>query len=754
MPADKSLLAGGSVISAPPAATPASIARPFRAWALLLSFTATLFLSAALLFLVEPMISKMALPQLGGSPSVWNTCLFFFQAVLLLGYGYAHGLTRWLGRRGQVLVHIALLAAVALFLPLSFGSDAPSATLPPVLWLLGRLALTVGLPFFALSATAPLLQSWFSRFDHPAARDPYFLYAASNVGSLLALLSYPLLVEPAMPLAAQSRTWSVAFAMLAGAIVLCAARYLLRGRESAPAAIAAAPPNAATRRQRLSWIALAFVPSSLLLGVTAHITTDIGSAPLFWVVPLALYLLTFALAFARRPPLRHEWMVRLQPLLVIPLVVAISSLLLPIVTTMAFNLAAFFVIAMVCHGELARSRPEASRLTEFYLFVSLGGVLGGLFNTLVAPLLFPDVWEYPLLLALSCLARPAIAPGGRDALRKDLIYPAVFFALLLLAFHFRLVPLGVRITGLGALAFILPGLALLNFSARPLRLALGLAAWMLVPALITLQGSLLTTRSFFGVYRVSTDDQNQLTLLTHGTTIHGAESRLPGEEAIPLTYYSREGPFGRFFRAAAARRIGHVGVLGLGAGALACYSRPGQSWIFFEIDPVVERIARDERFFHYLSQCGNGPRVVLGDARLMLQDAADGGFDVLILDVFSSDSVPMHLLTREALALYFKKLAPSGVLLLHVSNRYLDLAPVVTALAADAGAPLRHMLYRPPPDAVPLRQMGTELLVMAKPGGDLDFLTADAGWDIPPAAPATALWTDQRSDILRSIRAF
>jgi SAM-dependent methyltransferase len=738
---------------------PARIAHPLPALILLLSYMATLLLSAALLFLVQPMISKMALPQLGGSPSVWNTCLFFFQAVLLLGYAYSHGLTRWVGRRGQVVIHLALLAIVALFLPLSFGGDAPPIAVPPVLWLLGRLALTVGLPFFAISATAPLLQSWFSRFDHPAARDPYFLYAASNVGSLLALLSYPLLVEPALPLALQSRLWSVGFAALAVAMMLCAIVYLLRGAERGPAA--AAPASAAmhaastaTGWQRLRWVALAFVPSSLLLGVTAHITTDIGSAPLFWVVPLALYLLTFALAFAARPPLRHEWMVRLQPLLVIPLVVAISSVLLPIFVTMAFNLAAFFVIAMVCHGELARSRPEVSRLTEFYLLVSLGGVLGGLFNTLIAPLLFPDVWEYPLLLALSCLARPALSEGGRDARWKDVAYPALFFLVLLLAFHFRLVPMSTRITGLGALAFVLPGLVLLNFSARPLRFALGLAAWMLVPGLLSLQSSLLTARSFFGVYRVSVDEKEGITVLTHGTTIHGAESRRPGEETFELSYYSKEGAYGRFFQATAGRRIERVAVLGLGAGALACYSRPGQSWAFYEIDPLVERIARDERFFHYLSRCGNHPRVVLGDARLMLGDAVDGGYDLLVLDVFSSDNVPMHLLTREALALYFRKLAPDGILILHVSNRYLDLAPVVTALAADAGAPLRHMLYRPPPDAIPLRHMGTELLVMGKPGADLSFLTADAGWDIPPPAPATALWTDQRSDILRSIRGF
>jgi hypothetical protein len=728
------------------------IARPLPAALLLPSYMVALFLSAALLFIVEPMISKMVLPQLGGSPNVWNTCLFFFQAVLLLGYAYSHALTKWVGRRGQVAIHATLLATVLLFLPLSFGGGAPPGAVPPALWLLSRLALTVGLPFFAISATAPLLQSWFSGFEHSSARDPYFLYAVSNLGSLLALLSYPLLIEPALPLALQSGYWSAGFAVLAGALLLCATSYLLQGnaRGAVPAAIGTL--RFAARGQRLRWVALAFVPSSLLLGVTAHITTDIGSAPLFWVLPLALYLLSFALAFARRPPLRHEWMIRLQPLVVIPLAVAISSLALPIVTSMAFNLAAFFVIAMVCHGELARLRPDASRLTEFYLFVSLGGVLGGLFNALLAPLLFSQVWEYPLLLALSCLALPASSSGGRHALLKDIAYPAAFFALLLSALHFRLVPMEAHITAIGTLAFVLPGVALLNFSSRPLRFALALAAWLFVPQLISLHDSLLTARSFFGVYRVSADERDQITVFTHGTTVHGAESTRPGEETIPLTYYSREGPFGRFFRAAGGRRIDKVGVLGLGAGALACYSRPGQSWTFYEIDPLVERIARDERFFHYLSRCGNGPRVVLGDARLTLGDAADGSYDLLILDVFSSDSVPMHLLTREALGLYLKKLTRDGILLLHVSNRYLDLVPVVTALAADAGASLRHMLYRPQAGAVPLRSMGTELIAMAKPGGDLRFLASDAGWDIPPVAPASALWTDQRSDILRSIR--
>ena len=730
-----------------------ALARLVPAWTVLPVYAATLFLSAGLLFVVQPMISKMALPHLGGSPSVWTTCVFFFQATLLLGYTYAHGLTRWLGRAGQIGVHAAVLAAVSLALPVTFAA----ATIPPggspVLWLLGRLGVTVGPPVLAITATAPLLQRWFWQVGHPSSHDPYFLYAASNAGSLLALLAYPFLFEPNLALTRQSTLWTSGFVLLSLGVALSAAGYWARS-PAGPAETVETPRHEGLRlgRERLRWIALAFVPSSLLLGVTAHITTDIAAAPLFWVVPLALYLLTFVMAFARRPPLRHETMVRLMPIFLIPVVIAGPPLVLPALVLLTLNLACFLVIAMVCHGELARTRPEVGRLTEFYFFLSLGGVLGGLFNAIVAPVLFPDVWEYPLALVAACFVRPGALEDRKPGLAYDLLLPAALFVLLIVS-RTMLAPAGSQLSpAAGFAGYLLPALAIMSFRRRRLRFALGVAACVLVPALTPLADTLLTARSFFGVYRVRTVDDGRGRILMHGTTLHGAMSLIPGEETVPTGYYSREGPFGRFFSALDTRDVGQVGIIGLGTGGLACYAKPGQRWTFYEIDPLVERIARDERYFPFMARCGNHPRVVLGDGRLTLAAAPDGGFDVFIIDAFSSDSIPPHLLTKEALALYLRKLAAHGVLLFHISNRYLDLAPVIAALASSAGAPARYLDYRPSDMNESWRRLSTVVVAVAPPGDSLDFLSREAGWISPPPPPATALWTDQRSDIVRTIR--
>jgi hypothetical protein len=706
---------------------------------LLPGFAVTLFVGACLLFLVQPMVSKMMLPHLGGSPNVWNTCMCFFQAMLLLGYAYAHWLVTRFGGLAQAAIHAAILGLAALFLPFDLTTQLPPAEGSPVPWLIARLATTVGPPFFAISATAPLLQRWFSRTDHPAAGDPYFLYAASNAGSLLALLAYPLIVEPALPLWQQSRDWSFGLGVLAFGIALCWVGY--RSRLVAAPVVAEAAPRPAVA-DRLRWVAYAFVPSSLLLAVTAYITTDLASAPLFWVVPLALYLATFIVAFSRRPWLSHTLMLRLQPLLIIPVV--ILSVGLHSVWLLLLHLACFFVIAMVCHGELARSRPNARDLTEFYLWISLGGVLGGLFDALLAPLLFPDIWEYPLMLVAACAIRPAGMADGKAAWRGDVLLPALLLAGLL-----ALLLLGDLPTWLVFAASAIAAVVLVKFSERRWRFALGVGACLLFMQLLSSGETLATTRSFFGVNRVRLMEDGAVRVLQHGTTVHGVESTRPGTATTPLGYYNREGPFGRFFAAIAARGVSRVGVVGLGTGGLACYARSGQSWTFHEIDPAVENLARDERFFHFLGACGNQPRIVLGDARLTLGEVPDHGYDLIVIDAFSSDSIPLHLLTREALALYLRKLAAGGVVLFHISNRYLDLAPVVAALAKDAGAPARHLLYLPS-DPSTIERLGAEVMAVGQPGGDLGFLADDAGWQAPPT-PA-ALWTDERSDIVSRVR--
>jgi hypothetical protein len=716
--------------AAAPAINPARLLLP--------GFAATLFLGAGLLFAVEPMVSSMILPALGGSPSVWNICLCFFQAMLLAGYAYAHWLANRFDGRSQALIHGAVLGLSLLFLPIDLTGQAPPPDAAPMPWLLARLLVAVGPPFFAVSATGPLLQCWFSRTGHASAGDPYFLYSASNAGSLLALLAYPLLVVRVMPLSAQALWWSFGLVALAVAIGACWAGHRLHPGAATRAEAAPAIRPAAAERWR--WVGYSFLPSALLLAVTAHITTDLAAAPLFWVIPLALYLTTFIIAFARRPVLPHAGMATALPYLLMMVVLASVGeygiwRLLP-------HLACFFVAAMVCHGELARSRPRVGSLTEFYLWVSIGGVLGGVFDAVLAPAMFPDIWEYPLLLAGAGLVCFGSRPGGARLRRVDLVAAAVLFLGFAALVHWDAPPRW------AVLAAVTAGLAaMLWFRERRWSFALGIAACLgglQVPAADTLA----TTRSFFGVNRVQEVDGGTIRMLRHGTTVHGAESLRPGEETRMLSYYTQEGPFGRFFAALAGRGLSRVGVVGLGVGELACYAAPGQSWTFHEIDPAVAMLAR--RHFDFLERCGNHPGIVLGDARLTLQSVPDHSYDAIVIDAFTSDSIPVHLLTREALALYQRKLAPDGAILFHVSNLYLDLAPVIAALAQDAGAPARGLVYMPTDSTI--EHASTQVVAVGQPGGDLDILKPEAGWTAMPPAPAATLWTDQRSDIVSHIR--
>jgi hypothetical protein len=720
-------------------------------------YVLTLFLGSGLLFLVEPILTKMVLPQLGGTANVWNTCLFFFQSALLVGYLYAHALARYLGLRAQLAVHLAVLLLAILFLPLDpVRGAAPPADASPALWLLLRLSLTAGVPFVAIAATAPLLQRWFSLTDHADASDPYFLYAASNAGSLLGLLSYPLLIEPALPLSLQNRLWSAGFCLLVGGILACWVG--CRMRLATPPAAAAGETVETDFRDRLLWVVYAFVPASLLLGVTTEITADLVSAPLFWVIPLALYLLTFILVFARRPLLPRRWAIRLMALLLVPLsavpVAVLWSNFTNAVWLWPLQLAVFFIIAMVCHGKLAARRPPAGSLTEFYLCLSLGGVLGGLSNALIAPLIFASVWEYPLAIFAACLLRPAAAGGSRGAVLRDLLLPALMLVALLVFLRFQSLPGAVVLPALAAMAA-----GLLWFGKRRWRFALGVGVWLLAGQIVTGLGVVESLRSFYGVYRVLLGVGPTL-LLVNGTTLQGAESTVAGEEYTPLTYYAPTGPFGDFFRATEGQigvfantvgvlddfhPINRVGLIGLGVGSLACYAKPGQEFTFYEIDPLVVKIASDKRLFHFLSHCGEGARIVVGDARQKLQEVPDHYYDVIILDAFSSDTIPVHLLTREALRLFQRKLTPGGVVLYHISNHWLRLAPVVAALAADTGVVAKSDVRRPRRQSI--ADTGAWVVAVATRNDNLDFLTPQLGWQ-PLTGPRSELWTDERSDII------
>lgn len=739
-------------------------------------FALSIFLSALLLFSVQPMFGKMVLPSLGGAPGVWNTSMVFFQTVLLAGYAYAHFSVKFLGERRQAILHIVLLLSAFLVLPIGLPADSKPWPGQPEIWLLWTLAQSVGLPFVAVSATAPLLQKWFSRTGHPHAGDPYFLYGASNIGSLIALLGYPFLIEPVLALGDQSTAWMLGYGVLAvliAASVLVALRRPALSEETTPLqhdreveAVRPAWP------QKLRWIVLALVPSSLLLGVTSHISTDVAAVPLLWVIPLALYLLTFVMVFSRRPLLRHSWMLRLQPIVLIPL---LASFIWPFGVAIAapIHLIAFFVTAMVCHGELARQRPSVEHLTEFYLWMSFGGMLGGFFAALAAPMIFNAVVEYPLMVVLACLLRPFAETSedlrGRNKRRVALdgLLPLLLFAALVL--YLSSLEKGFSDLGLIGtfIVFQVLALSIYGFSARPIRLSLGLAAVFLAAAVTGQNAQILTQdRSFFGISRVAQSADGRFMLLTHGTTLHGAQNREAANLRDPLTYFHRDGPIGQVFSTLGSAGLSPatVGVVGLGAGSMACYREPGQAWTFYEIDPTMERIARDPAYFRYLPDCAADAAVVIGDARLSLQDAADGKYDLFVLDAFSSDAIPMHLLSREALALYETKLAPNGVMAFHISNRTLDLLPILARLAEDAGLAGRYQNYiMPHVGYEDDYKVGSQWVVLGRSEEDLAFLGSSSdlpkaedaqgtGWRDLAAQPKGRLWTDDFSDILGALR--
>jgi hypothetical protein len=713
-------------------------------------FALSLFASASLLFLVEPMLARMLLPLLGGTPAVWNTCLVFFQAALLAGYLYAHAATRWMERRTQMAAHLGVVAAALLVLPLGVAqSRTPSAQENPVLWILITLLGTVGLPFFALSASAPILQKWFAQTGHKSAGDPYFLYAASNAGSLLGLLAYPLLLEPLLPLSLQSRFWTFGYAGLLAVTALCAASVWRMHPVGALHTTEITPAPA--WRTRAHWVALAFVPSSLMLGVTTALTTDVPAIPFFWVLPLAVYLLSFVLVFASRPPIPHDMLVRRLPFaILIALIPTVTKTRLPIALLLVLYLMVLFAVAMVCHGELARSRPGIGRLTEFYLWISLGGVLGGIFNSLIAPVVFSSAVEFPLALILAALLRPE--KGEKKGNPGDWLLPALLGVSMVAAITAMRHLVSKPSLLWNSLLFGYAILWCLSFGNRRYRFALGLTAVLLASSTYTGPfGSILhTERSFFGVSRVTNEHADQFRYLFHGGTIHGIQSLDPARSREPLSYYARTGPIGQVFEELSA---GDVAIVGLGAGSMACYMRGGQSLTYYEIDRSVKRIATDPRYFTFLSQCAPYARIVIGDARLSLRGAPDWGYKLIVLDAFSSDSIPVHLLTREALQLYLRKLAPGGVLAFHISNLYLDLTPILGTQARDAGL---VSLVRDD-TAVPQAEMDagkypSMWLVMSRNESDLGGLARDARWKPAQPKPGNRVWTDDYSDLLGIIK--
>jgi hypothetical protein len=798
-------------------------------------FAGTLFLSAVLLFLVQPMMAKMVLPLLGGTPAVWNTCMVFFQAALLGGYLYAHLTTTWLDPRRQVLVHGALVLVPALCLPLSIGTGwVPSGDANPIPWLLGLMVVSVGLPFFVIATSAPLLQRWFAETGHPAARDPYVLYAASNLGSMAALLGYPVLLEPCFRLTAQSWMWSIGYGLLVLLVLGCAA---IVWRSSGKSDDRHDPSRlhadwSAARlgwKLQLRWLALAFVPSSLMLGVTTYMTTDIAAIPLLWVMPLALYLLSFILVFARIPPAVHRLMAAAAPVLIVSLIfMMISGLVTNISLVIALHLATFFVMALFCHGALARSRPGARHLTAFYLWMSLGGMLGGMFNALLAPMLFRTLLEYVLVLTLGCLLLPA-ATGGRwqrwlcgtcfaavilgghnigwllgrlpqllggvleggldlswaglppgfevivmstaaaayilcrktDRTQRALdvglpLLLGLFAAGLMFSgqgSYWGLGTLPLHYPWLTAVATIgLPLAACWTLRVRPVRFGLGLAAVLLASALVEVSSSdvVYRVRSFFGAHRVERQT-NHVYRFYHGTTLHGLQSRAETERSKPFAYFHQRGPIGQVFdsyRKAGSRQ--RLAVLGLGIGTLACYGQAGDEYTFYEIDPEVERIAEDPEYFTFLQDArhrGVGVQVVLGDGRLKLAEAPENHYDILIADAFSSDAIPVHLITAQALELYLGRLTEDGLLAFQITNRYVNLEPVLYRLAQHFG--LRGLIQYDPGHGEGAGCPSTWVVLARRPDRLGPLLGHHAKrWRPLAGQPGVGLWSDDFSNLL------
>lgn len=748
---------------------------------MLAAFGIAIFLAAGLLFVVQPMVGKVLLPLLGGSPSVWNTCMVFFQGVLLLGYLYAHLLSTRLKPRAQVGVHLVVLLAAAAMLPSPVEVGSPVGR-EPVWWVVRTLALTIGLPFFAVSTSGPLLQRWFSRTDHPAASDPYFLYAASNAGSLLGLLSYPAVVEPLMTRHAQAFSWAVGFWMLAPLVLACAFVASRSRAGGVPEAAPAAPSVGWSRRVR--WVVLAAVPSSLMLGVTQHMGTDIASIPLLWIIPLGLYLLSFVLAFSRRwGGTSSAWGRVLPVLVVVAMLTMLARSLHPIPLILGAHVAAFFVAAMMCHRRLAEDRPPAASLTEFYLCLSLGGVLGGAFNALAAPVLFDSVVEYAVVLALACLLRPQVAGdlGSMTRSRRQVEWVVALGAAALVGIclagaesaHRRYVlldgwmgrllvgrleldpDLAVRVLMAGVPSVLcislLPGRGSLRFGAC--------AAVLLVASNFTgVRGVILhQERSFFGVSRVGSDQAGRWHSLTHGTTLHGLQGRDESVRRTPSTYYHPTGPIGQvILMMQNSGGFGRAAFVGLGAGSLAAYGRAGDVLDFYEIDPSIIRIAREPAYFTYVADAeaaGATVRFMEGDGRLGLAspDVPGASYDLIAVDAFSSDMIPVHLLTLEAVRAYQAKIRPGGLLAFHVSNRYFELRPALWRIAGEVGWECWHL-----DDGTTEAQEGegkkeSVWVVLARDRADLGPLARiPTRWEPyrPGVKEKTPLWTDDFSPVL------
>lgn len=748
-------------------------------------FTLSVFTGSFLLFLVQPMVGKILLPVMGGVPAVWTTCMLFFQMMLLAGYLYAEKTLRYLGSERQSILHVLFMTAGFIMLPLGIDTEVSKSLVgSPIVWLMIRLTTSIGFLFFILSANAPLLQRYYSQAGQSDSADPYFLYAASNCGSLLALLAYPLLIEPFFSLTFQRQLWSAIYVLQTFLMMACcfvfwqSGNKVLHRQNEVNSQAVAGKTAQATWRQAFFWLLMGFIPCSAMLAVTTHVSTDIASFPLLWIIPLSLYLVSFILVFAKNTRWRDvNWENYMYPAVLLAMIMYHVRLVDNIWYTIPLHFLAMFLICMCFHARLATDRPAAELLNSYYVWMSVGGIFGGIFNSIFAPMFFVDQVEYLLTLFAALLLVSFMAKEFSDPALSSLRKGVIFFVFLLAFAVMAGLDMG-QFTKHGGLFWTLLGLLFLDIFFRFRKIVwLPLLALLIAGFLVQLKdvSVVFKARSFFGVLKVfrttneGRESDPDLKLegqrdvfyrLQHGSTLHGIERRINSMRmAFPLAYYSRQSPIGAVMRAGLiGRAFRQIGVIGLGVGTLAWYGRPWQHFDFFEIDPKVVEIAENPKLFSYLSNCKAARQNYVGDARIALQDIPDQKYDLLVIDAYSSDAIPIHLMTVEAFRLYQSKTRPNGVMLFHITNRYFDLSPIIRRICNELGLvcmrstdnPKRYSMSY---DWYDLEQIfSSEWVAVAANPKAFEVLKRYHRWGQIPLSSAYSLWTDDYANLFHAFR--
>lgn len=725
-------------------------------------FSATIFLSAFLLFLIQPMIGKSLLPLFGGTPAVWNVCLVFFQALLLAGYAYASVIVKIKTPARQIFVHLCLFCLVIAFTYFNPVYKVTSSQLrfteTPILSLLTLLFKRVGVPFFLLSSTSTVLQSWYAH-NIEKDKNPYFLYSASNIGSLISLIIFPFIIEPALGTEDQFHYWQLLFALLFAMMIFCSL-FSFKGAETTK--VQEQKTSIIPFQSIRNWFLLAFIPSGLLIATNTYIATEIASLPLLWMLPLSLFLVTFAIAFSDLKVVQklisfESILYRMIAFLAVFVIVGIIFETNVGSEFIAFHIALFFLICLLFHLQLSKLRPAVDSLSYYYLIISVGGVCGGIFGSLIAPLIFSGTIEYPLLIALAIFtshyfadinAKPSISP--RDAA----FALGIFVASSVLSYFYDLnAEKNIWMVLFNVVLMAAPIIVTYSFLKNRQRFALAIFAIFMANYLFGSRKSepvVFRSRSFYGTLKVVESKQPPLIKLYHGTTLHGIQSKLGDSKYLPLSYYFHSGPASEVFNKTrmANPSFQNVGIIGLGTGTLSAYFKPNESWDYFELDPDVIAIAQDPKYFSFLGLHKSGLSIFPGDARLSLKSIEDKKYDLLVIDAFSSDSIPTHLLTTEAFALYLQKLKPNGVFAIHISNRYFDFVPLLNAIANNFQMQLlvnHSMLTDSASNQVGINS--SKWAVISNDRKTIQSLHNNPGWQTG-FSETSKLWTDDYSSLL------